>query len=73
MKFFGTFTHDGINLFMDRGSKGPPFEIREEWLERIEPVPGELKDIPATPTSGCGLPPALSHSTPMSATTWQPV
>ncbi len=45
VKFFGTAKYVGTTLFMDRGSKGPPFAIREEWLERIEPVPDALRNI----------------------------
>jgi hypothetical protein len=45
VKFFRTVKYVGTTLFLDRGSKGQPCEIREGWLERIEPVPDALRDI----------------------------
>jgi hypothetical protein len=45
VKFFGTATYDGTALLMDRGTKGDPFQIRDEWLDRIEPVPDALRDM----------------------------
>jgi hypothetical protein len=42
--YFGTAVYDGTTLFMDR-VKDPPFEIRAEWLDRIEPVPDTVRHI----------------------------
>jgi hypothetical protein len=43
--FYGIASWDGIQLLLKRNGK-PDFEIREEWRERIRPVPpGESKRI----------------------------
>ena len=42
--FSGILHWDGHMLLLDRGKK-PSFEIREEWYERIKPVPDSVKEI----------------------------
>jgi hypothetical protein len=42
--FSGTLKQNPSGLFLDRGTK-PPFEIRAEWIERINPVGSDVKDI----------------------------
>ena len=43
--FSGIARWDGSTLLLDRSPK-PPFEIRPEWHERIQPVTGEkARDI----------------------------
>jgi len=41
--FAGTFRTDDKGFFLDRGQK-PPFEIDADWLERIKPVSGSVKE-----------------------------
>ena len=40
--FYGTARWDGKTLTIDRGRDKPPFEVREEWHERIQPVKGPV-------------------------------
>ena len=42
--FTGTIHSDDCGLFLEREAK-PRFEIRAEWLDRIEPVDPSLKDL----------------------------
>jgi hypothetical protein len=44
--FYGIASWDGERLLLKRTGDKPDFEIREEWRERIRPVPqGEAKRI----------------------------
>jgi hypothetical protein len=40
--FYGTARWNGEVLIIDRGKDKPPFEVREEWYERIQPVKGPV-------------------------------
>ncbi len=39
---YGTARWDGETLVIDRGKGKPPFEVRTEWYERIQPVKGPV-------------------------------
>jgi hypothetical protein len=38
----GTARWNGATLTIDCGQDKPPFEVREEWYERIQPVKGPV-------------------------------
>jgi hypothetical protein len=40
--FHGVARWDGKTLTIDRGRDKPPFEVRKEWYERIQPVKGPV-------------------------------
>jgi len=40
--FYGTARWNGERLVIDRGKDKPPFEVRKEWYERIQPVKGPV-------------------------------
>jgi hypothetical protein len=40
--FHGTARWDGATLIIDRGQGHPPFEVRTEWYEQIQPVKGPV-------------------------------
>jgi len=41
--FTGTADWDGRRLAMLRGTSGPPFEVLDEWLDRIQLVDADLQ------------------------------
>lgn len=43
--FPGIVVSQPDGLYLDRAERGPRFELREEWLPRIKPVPPELADV----------------------------
>lgn len=41
----GTVCREGEALLLDHSASEQPFKIQPEWLDRIKPVPADLRDI----------------------------
>ncbi|MFI5091198.1 MAG: hypothetical protein ACHP7P_14195 [Terriglobales bacterium] len=42
--FSGTARYESGTLYLDRGNAKRPFEIQEEWLQRVRPVDGSVAE-----------------------------
>ena len=42
--FCGTFRKHNSTFYIDRGTNNEKIEVREEWLERIQKVPDDLRE-----------------------------
>ena len=43
--FTGTICIKSGKVFVDRGTQGKPFEVREEWFDRIKAVASDMREL----------------------------